>query len=317
MNSHSALFSAKNSKSPMANWACSHPFYDLVFQWLIKRIRGLSEPAVFLIIGPTGVGKSTLISHLISRLAAEMMDELKTDTSRLHKVYAETVYVPSRGLDWEGLFKALLKDGKEILIDRKVAKVWPPEAPNLRGLAEAVDNMLFQHAPAACIIDEGGLFWEVSSDESLNRTLEYLKSIGNRSRTHIAIFGDYRLAKMLHFNGQLNRRCHPIHFSNYTEGFKDNFEVALRAFEARLKQYDVSVCMDGTVDMLFSETCGCVGLLKRWIENAWIEVDGTDRVLDKSVLESECFPAGSLAKWRAEIRAGHEVMEFFINGKKS
>jgi len=220
-------------------------------------------------------------------------------------------------LDWEGLFKSLLRDGKEILIDRKVAKVWPPEAPNLRGLAEAVDNMLFQHAPAACIIDEGGSFLEVSSDESLNRTLEYLKSIGNRSRTHIAIFGDYRLAKMLHFNGQLNRRCHPIRFSNYTEGFKDRFELAVREFESRLKRHNVSVCMDGTADMLFSETCGCVGLLKRWIENAWLEVAGTDRVLDKSVLESESFPAGSLAKWRAEIEAGHKVMELFINGRKS
>ena len=300
--------------SPLANWACGHPFYDQVYQWITNRVFGLSEPAVLLIIGPTGAGKSTLIRHLTAQLAIRMMAAMKEDPSRLHKVYAEAVYLPSRGFDWEGLFTDLLNDADEILVDRKVAKVWPPEKPNLKGLVAAVNTMLLRHAPAAAIIDEGGSFVESDSDESLKRVLEFLKSISNRSRTHLLIFGDYRMAKMSTLSGQLNRRCHPIHFSNYPDGYQDQFELVVRTFEHRFKSRNVPADLVGASDLLFTETCVCVGLLKLWLENAWLQERATGRVIDRSVLEATRFPAGSVAKWRAEIASGHERLRMFFDG---
>lgn len=302
--------------SPFANWACAHSFYDAVFQWLVQRIFGLSEPSVLLIIGPTGVGKSTLINQFIRQLALRMAGLMQADPSRLHAVYAEAVYLPSRGVDWEGLFTSLLRDANDILIDRKVAKVWPPDRPGLRGLAAAVNAMLLHRAPAACIIDEGGSLVESDSVESLNRVLDYLKSLGNRSRTHIVIFGDYRLARMVHFNGQLNRRCHIMHFSNYPEGYRDQFELVVGTFEARLHAQKVQANLKVETDLLFAGTCGCVGLLKRWVENAWLMVAEADGKIDRAVLETTQFPVGSVTKWRSEITAGHDAVRAFFDGPK-
>lgn len=302
------------ARSPFENWACSHPFYDVVFKWILQRIFGLSEPSVLLVIGPTGVGKSTLIEHLIRELALRMMPAMEANPSRLHKVYAEAVYLPSRGFDWEGLFTALLLDADEVLIKRKVAKVWPPERPNLRGLAEGVNTMLRHHAPPACIIDEGGEFLESGSDESLKRVLEYLKSMGNRTRTHIVIFGDYRLAKMVQFSGQLNRRCHVTHFANYPTGYAEQFQAIVGTFDDRLRAREIRADLAGASDLLFSETCGCVGLMKRWVENVWIETSTTGETIDRSTLESMRLPAGSVAKWRAEIASGHNAIREFFEG---
>ena len=311
---HIQVPKANSQRSPFADWACGHAFYDRVFQWIIERLFCLSEPSVLLIIGPTGAGKSTMIRHVSSQLAIRMASAMKDDPSRLHKVYAEAVYVPTRGFDWEGLFTALLSDANEILLNRKVAKVWPPEKPNLKGLASAVNTMLLNHAPPAAIIDEGGSFVESDSDESLDRVLGFLKSIGNRSRTHLLIFGDYRMAKMSTLNAQLNRRCLIMHLSNYPEGYKDQFDLVVGTFEKRLHAQKVSADLIGASDLLFEETCGCVGLLKRWVENAWIVERDTGRTIDRKVLEATRFPAGSVSKWRADIANGHENLRTFFDG---
>src|SRR5262249_52874788 len=150
--------------------------------------------------------------------------------------------------------------------------------------------------------DEGGVFVESDSVESLKRVLDFLKSFGNRSRTHIVIFGDYRLAKMVEFSGQLNRRCHVMHFPNYPAEHRDPFDLVVHTFEGRLIACGVKAKLSSDAEMLLDGTCGCIGLLKRWIESARIAIQGEpNRVLDHTVLENTRLPAGSVARWRTEI----------------
>lgn len=306
------------STSPFSNWACSHEYFDDVLQWLLRHIFGLSEPALLLVIGPTGVGKSTLIHQLCSNLAQRLAGELQANPSRLHKVYAEAQFVPGRGLDWDDLFESMLKDAAEILIDRKTAPDGPPTRPGRAGLAAAANEMLRWRSPAACIIDEGGVFLESDSSDSLKRVLDFLKTFANRSRTHIVIFGDYRLAKMVEFSGQLNRRCHVMHFPNYTAAHREPFNQVVSAFEKRLTACGVRANFSSEAAQLFDGTCGCIGLLKRWVESAWIGIQhDTDRILDRTVLEAKRPPAGSIARWCAEIQEGHKRMQIFFGGISS
>lgn len=300
--------------SPFSNWACSHEFFDAVLQWLVRHIFGLSDPALLLVIGPTGVGKSTLIHQLCAILAQRLAGELQGNPSRLHKVYAEAQFVPGRGLDWDDLFLSMLKDASEILVDRKTAPDGLPKRPGRAGLAAAANEMLRWRAPAACIIDEGGAFVESDSSESLKRVLDFLKSFGNRSRTHIVIFGDYRLARMVEFSGQLNRRCHVMHFPNYPVGHRKAFNDVVGAFEARLNTCGVKAMLSTESDLLFDGTCGCVGLLKRWVEIARISVQDSGRSIDRGILENSILPAGSRTRWRAEIEDGHRRMQLFFDG---
>lgn len=304
------------TRSPFANWACSHPFFDAVLRWLLQRLFGLSEPSLLLVIGPTGVGKSTLIHQLDARLFERLAGELHANPSRIHKVYAEAQYIPGRGFDWDDLFYSMLNDAGEILLDRKIAPGWPPARPGRRGLAAAANEMLRQRAPLACIIDEGGAFVESDSADSVARVLDFLKSIGNRSQTHIVVFGDYRLAKMVGFSGQLNRRCHLLHFPSYPVGHRDMFGTIVQAFDRRLAAKGIQTEIANEVDLLYAETCGCVGLLKRWLENAWIAVDESRQPINRATLESTRFPAGSVTQWRAEIENGHEKMRLFFDGAK-
>ena len=303
--------------SPFSNWACSHEYFDTILQWLLSMIFGLSDPAILLVIGPTGVGKSTLIHQLCASLAQRLMGELQANPSRLHKVYAEAQYIPGRGFDWDDLFESMLRDAGEILIDRKVDPDGPPKRPGRAGLAGAANEMLRRRTPAACIIDEGAVFLESDSTDSLKRVLNFLKTFGNRSRTHIVIFGDYRLAEMVAFCGQLNRRCYPMHFPNYGDAYRAPFDKVVRAFEKRLIARGTKAKLVEEADLLFANTCGCVGLLKRWVEYAWIGIQGSDRVLDRAVLLSRPVPGGSLVQWRREIKDGHSRMHAFFAGPDS
>lgn len=69
--------------------------------------------------------------------------------------------------------------------------------------------------------------------------------------------------------------------------------------------------------MLYAGTCGCVGLLKRWLESAWIAVEGSKQIVDLKILESTRYPNGSLIQWQAEITHGHEKLRLFFDGVSS
>ncbi len=304
--------------SPFANWACEHPYYDIVFRWLMDRVESLSEPALFLICGPTGVGKSTLSDHLTRELALRMKDAMEANPDLLHKVYAEAVYIPGRGFDWDGLFRSLLRDASDILIDRKVSRsVWPLHSNNRSGLEDAVNQMLLHRKPRVCIIDEGGAFLESGSDETLLKIIGYLKSLSNRSRTHFVILGDYRLAKMTSFSGQLNRRCLFQHFANYPSGSESAFQKIVADFERRMRECGIKADITPAAAMLFEQTCGCVGLLKRSLEECWITTKSKGTVIDTSVLESTRFPKGAVEKWRAEIKEGYRQIQDYVRGHES
>jgi hypothetical protein len=105
-----------------------------------------------------------------------------------------------------------------------------------------------------------------------------------------------------------------MHFSNYPEGYKDQFDLVIGTFERRLQTQKVPADLASASDLLFAETCGCVGLLKRWIENAWLIERDTGRTINRSILESARFPAGSVSKWRADIANGHENLRMFFDG---
>lgn len=315
----------KGMSSPLDGWACSHPYFDLVLSWLLRRIQQFSEPAVFLIVGPTGVGKSTVIRQLRRELAKWLAAELVEHPLLLPSVYAEGLFTPGQGFDWETLFTDLLEDAQEILVDRKMEKAWPKDKTSLRGLMRAANNMLLLHAPAVVIVDEGGSLLEggsqswvgrsssaKSTDAALRKNLSYLKSLGNRSRTHFAIFGDYSLARMVAMNGQLNRRCHLIHFAAYASAQQTLFNPVVSAFESRLRSAGMECDLASARDLLFHHSIGCVGLLRRWMVEAYTEAKHRGVGLTPDLIKSLAPPAGSVERWSTEIQQGIEEVRRFV-----
>lgn len=299
--------------TPLDNWAIGHPFFLQVLQWLMQRMFLYTDPSIFLIVGPTGAGKTTMINQVRREVAREMELFRAQHPWIVPTVCTESTYIPGRGLDWHGLFCGLLESANEILIQYKCDPDCEETVGKLRGLEYAVNSMLLHRAPAVAIIDEGSALVEAQSDEALLRTLRYLKNLGNKSKTHIAIFGDYRLAKMVVWDGQLNRRCHLAHLPAYSgdEG-KDKFRPIIEKFDKKLRSQGVQCDLLDSVDILYEQSCGCVGLLRKWVLEAYTESQSRRKAIDEKML-LYCAPGEkAVEKWRSEIREGLDVLQSYI-----
>lgn len=236
--------------------------------------------------------------------------------SHLATVLAEATYLPGRGFDWKSLFEDLLHDGGEVLVDRKVDKAWIAGSGSLQALSRAANNMLLHHQPALAVIDEGGGLVEAGTIDALKHNIGYLKSLGNRSRTHIAIFGDYSLARLTEFSGQLNRRCHTVHFPPYGVEQLSVFDQIVASFERRYVTKGVPASLCGSTPLLFERSCGCVGLLHRWVEVAEIEAAAAKRPFDAEMLMRTAPPQGAVDCWKTEIAQGQAAMARYFGGEK-
>ncbi len=299
--------------TPLDNWAIGHPYFSQVSQWLLQRAFLYTDPSIFLIVGPTGAGKSTMIDQIRREIARDMEPFRTQHPWIVPTVCTESAYIPGRGHDWAGLFRGWLESANEILIQYKCDPDCEETVGTLRGLECAVNSMLRNRAPALAIIDEGSALIEAQSDETLLRTLRYLKNIGNKSKTHIAIFGDYRLAKMVVWDGQLNRRCHLAHLPGYSgEEGKNKFRPIVDKFEKKLLSQGVRCDLLGSLDLLYEQSCGCVGLLRRLVLEAYTESQNRRKPIDKKML-LYCSPGTTAVnKWRTEIRDGLDALQSYI-----
>jgi energy-coupling factor transporter ATP-binding protein EcfA2 len=300
---------------PLDRWVIQHTHLSDVCDWLIDRIMALNEPVIMLVVGPTGAGKTTLLRVLKKRLHALLSDEMKRDRSRLATISAEAVFVPGRGPDWRALFQDLLADANDILPDRKIAGGDIKPGTSLSALHNACIQTIRHRRPAAVLLDEGGAFVEAGTKGALAKNLSFVKSISNRSLCHLVVLGDYSLVKLGSMNGQLNRRCVTVHLAPYGEAEADIFGKIVSGFQDKLRSSGIQCDLLESRSILHERSCGCVGLLARWVSEALIHSRRHNCSLNADVLRKTMAPDGAFKVWQSEINRGIAALREF-EGKR-
>ena len=308
-----ARFWGSTVTTPLDDWACAHPFFDMVFKWLVRQVEALTEPVIFLVVGPTGVGKTTMMQYLAREFARRCDAAMNKNASLLPTLTTEAQYTPGRGFDWHGLFEGLLVNANDILIDRKIGDNLEETRGSLRALQRAANKVLLYRAPALVMVDEGSALLEGEKAESLLKNLRFLKGLGNMSKTHIAIFGDYRLAKLASFDGQLNRRIYLTHFPGYPATHEREFSPVVARFEGQFRSKGIDCSLVDSSHLLFERTCGCVGLLRRWVLEAYLESLDGDKTIHAELLKKKGPVDTMVNRWKQEILDGMKGLEDFNN----
>ncbi len=293
--------------SPIDGWTSLHPFYNGVFQWLWDRLGVFSTPVIFVVIGPAGAGKTSLIEYIKVQLIKRLAAAMQADPSLLPFVSGEAIYTPGVGVAWKSIFSDILECGNECLIDAKVVE--PGDRPGtLPGLYHAVHQLMIHRSPALAMIDEAAALVEnfKKSPDALEKNMHYLKGICNRSRTHLALFGDYTLANLAKASPQLQRRCHFAYLPPYPEAGFEMFESAVADFEDRFRGKGQECELRGSARELFVGTAGCVGLLHRWLNDAFVEAKLKKRPITKSLLLATAPTQALLAGTRQQIADGEK-----------
>jgi hypothetical protein len=82
----------------------------------------------------------------------------------------------------------------------------------------------------------------------------------------------------------------------------------VEAFEKRGREFGMDIELRASTEMLFAASCGCVGLLHRWLGEAAMEARVRNVGINHAILQETAFPDHDVAIWRQEIADGQKLV---------
>jgi hypothetical protein len=258
----------------------AHPHLLAARERLIAAISDSPRNSVVFVLGPTGVGKTTLRTKVESDLTAGLAAALREDKGRLPVVSLEAVAPDTGNFSWRDHFKRLLDAMREPLTDYKLDRKgrargtheyrfrFDPAARSSGAEYQyAVEQALRYRRPVAVFIDEAQHLAKMSSGRRLLDQLDVIKSIANCTGTPHVLVGTYDLLAFRNLSGQLSRRSIDVHFRRYQAdrpGEVAIFVNVLRSFSAQLPIAEPPDLVKDW-EFLYERSIGCVGIVKEWL----------------------------------------------------
>ena len=306
-----------------------------------KIVQAVREPAGFasvLTYGPTGVGKSKMIETVVGQINEELrvlstpallrplppmptpvlvIEADPPDGAVFNRGYyyrtaltlmGEPTYQPHLHMDIHGNAEP---------VKRRPLRGKAAESNDLPELKAATKEAMPRHGVQVVMIDEahhllyGG---NGTGGSTLQEQLEWLKSLSSTTQILHILVGTYDLLNFGQLNGQIGRRCLPVHFSRYLlqrEADCLEFQSALVSLLEKVPlRCDVETLV-GSYWVYFYEGCiGCIGVLKDWLMRAVSATldEGQER-LSLDCLQGHILPTDILRQMALDASEGEQKLE--------
>src|SRR6266498_3746402 len=176
-------------------YTMAHPKLTAMHDQVLRAIREPAGASLIFILGPTGVGKTTLISRLMRQITADLLPGLELDRERLPVAGIEAEAPTHGNYDFKQHFKRSLKALGEVLIEYKLDLSWQVldarqkrsiiinAKTNAAALRGSLEDSLKRRRPAAFFIDEAHHLGKVSGGRKFQDHLDVVKSLANTAET--------------------------------------------------------------------------------------------------------------------------------------
>jgi energy-coupling factor transporter ATP-binding protein EcfA2 len=251
----------------------------------------VAEPnTVIFLIGPPGVGKTTLYHVLEREIWEQYRKEMEVDRGFMPACGIQAMEGDSQRFSWRDYRCRFLLKLDPVAIDRKLPmspddwkkthkSVVPPASALGRGdLRYSFEQAVKRRKVKVLLIDDADAIAKASSGRRQLSQLEVTKSEADIVEVPHVMFGTYDLWKFREgISNHLTRRTVDVHFGRYRIDRQRDYETftrVVRAFRRRLplrEPPDLDPCMD----FLYERTNGCVGslcvLLRKALHHALTE----------------------------------------------
>ncbi len=259
---------------------------------------------IALLIGPTGVGKSTLGVSLGERIIELHQSEMMNDLSFIPAVYISAPASGEKKFSWRIFYIEFGKLLKEPLMDKKQVfqvqdgriSVKPvTTGSTVAGLRMAVEDALRYRRTLLVVIDEAVHLIRGANTDARLVHMDALKALTQIDGVNLtlALIGSYDLYDLMTLSGQFARRTAIVHFQRYLSG-KGN-EKDEKAFTKSLDTFQKYFPFEGIPDLterseeLQYACIGSIGTLKETLQRMLTFVarnkgKWTDKCLFKALL---------------------------------
>lgn len=259
-----------------------HPIMENIVEDLLERIKNPAGSNLIMVVGPTGVGKTT-VQELVVRKIYQWALEQKDMNNRIPITGLELPSPELGRFNWKAYYKRALEALNEPLIDFKVdydslkkddsrTRISPYDKRTSPELRRSLEKAFYYRRPLAFLIDEAQHFSNIANGKTLHLQLDVIKSLANISGVLHILVGHYELADFINLSGQLSRRVTDIHFARYNATNIDELKHFVNVIANLQKQLPLEKEPDliNHYDFIYERTLGCVGILKDWLSRCLI-----------------------------------------------
>lgn len=308
----------------------AHPRLKEVHLALMNAIRQPAGVLLILVLGPTGVGKTTLRLRIEQQLWEEALPELEQDQGRVPVVGIEAIAPETGKFQWKDYYTRLLLALDEPLVQFKIDYAIRGLRRNGVGqlvvgsniatdqLRQTVESSLRHRRPTAVIVDEAQHLKKVAGSRRLLDQMDALKSLASTTGIVHILVGTYELLGLANLSAQLSRRSIEIHFPRYCPDRVEDvvaFKRVLLTFQRYLPLVEEPNLV-GRYDYFYERCVGCVGILKRWLDRtlAFALEEGRE-TLTAADLERHEEPTRKLLRMAWEIKEGEDALQDREDGR--
>lgn len=280
------------------NFTIAHPRLVAARDELLDAIDGAAPGSLLLVLGPTGVGKTTLRVKVESLLIQQMAPAMAADRGRLPFLSVEVIPPDTGRFRWKDYFSRLLVAMNAPLMDSKIGL----------DLSHAAELALRHRRPPVVFVDEAQHLARIASGRRLSDQLDVIKSIANRTQTVHVLLGTYELLAFRNLSAQLSRRSIDLHFQRYSAASAEDrrvFQNILLTFQKQLPFSEPGIDLVSNWDFLYERSVGCVGILKEWLMRACVHaIKHGAGAFCREHLEKTALSISQCEKILAESREG-------------
>src|SRR5712691_2715307 len=271
-------------------YTVAHPHLSQADKAVWNALREPAGAMLIFVFGPTGVGKTTLLTHIEQRLIEQALPRMEQDQNHVPVIRLDAVAPAVQQFRWGDYYQRALMALREPLIDHKIdyhmrQPIWSSTrnmfvSPRTRSRANvdelrlAFELALKYRQPRAVLLDEAQHLAKMARGSRLIDQLDHLKSLAVMSQTVHVLAGTYDLLVFRNLSSQLSRRSIDVHFPRYRARDKNERQ----AFQQVLLTFQRHLPLEEPPDLVhqwkyyYARTVGCVGMLKDWLTRALAEV---------------------------------------------
>ena len=270
---------------------------------------------IILVVGPTGVGKSTFAKKFLETLLAQYRSELEEDPSIIP---AAMFTIPPHDSAREFNFVLFYQRGCIALCapcptrDAKAPLIGYDEERSTRCIFE---NALQYRKVRHLFLDEIAHFTQSNTEAVMYGNL--LKGLADRAGMNVLLLGAYGSEEIIDSTGQLARRILPVPFERYHDTPDER-----QAFAQVVKSYAAKIPLAEPPDLkphireLFTASCGVFGTAASIIKNS-VRLCAIDGGRWKYEHLREASPSEESQKIIGnEITAGEEKLRTYLRSRQ-